>query len=312
LADKGINPTQVLIEGAHDVGMKVHVGIRPAGWTYYQPYADMFGSAFYHDHPEWRTVDFDGTPVARMSWAVPEVRARGIDVLREAVQLGADGAHLVFNRGWPMVLFEPPFCRRFEEKHGRDPRTLDEADPRIADLHCEIVAWFLRETREMLDEEQAVRGDGKRLELSACVLGIEEDNLRYSFDLRRLVKEGLIDEVYPYKYGFGESQRVCDMDFYRSVCVPNNVAVRPIFSFVGAMEDNIREMLSLYEGGAAGVGVWDPVIDDARLWSAVSRMGRPDELKARLEAETQDRVFVPVHRMGGEVLDGRYPIFWVG
>ena len=127
LERQGINYAQVLIDGAHDMGMKIHVGLRPGGWTYYQPYTDMVRSPFYDAHPEWRTVDRDGTPVARMSWAVPDVRNPMIDALMDAVALGADGAHIVFNRGLPAVLFEPAFRELFEQHHGPDPRTLDGA-----------------------------------------------------------------------------------------------------------------------------------------------------------------------------------------
>ena len=77
LARKNINPLKVMIDGAHDVGMKVHVGIRPAGWSYYQPYNGLWDSPFYLNNPQWRCIDRAdrGAPeITRMSWAVPEVR----------------------------------------------------------------------------------------------------------------------------------------------------------------------------------------------------------------------------------------------
>ncbi|PYV07784.1 MAG: hypothetical protein DMG07_27605 [Acidobacteria bacterium] len=121
LDQKGINAMKVMVDGAHAMGMKVHVGIRPALWTYYEPLRDFFDSPFYQAHAEWRCVDRDGTAVARMSWAVPEVRKHVIDVLREAVGFGGDGAHLVFCRGVPVVLYEPPFVELFQKKYGADP-----------------------------------------------------------------------------------------------------------------------------------------------------------------------------------------------
>ena len=48
-----------------------------------------------------------------MSWAVPEVRKHVIELLREQVRFGADGANVVFNRGYPVVLYEPPPRRCF-------------------------------------------------------------------------------------------------------------------------------------------------------------------------------------------------------
>jgi len=180
LARKGINPTKVLIEGAHSLGMKVHVGIRPAIWTYYEPLRRFFDSPFYQAHPGWRCVDRDGTSTTRMSWAVPEVRKHLIDVLREAVSFGADGAHLVFCRGVPVVLYEPSFLEIFQKRYGQDPRNLDEeSDPRIKRAWAEVVTTFMREARAMLDEEQKRRGDGEHLELSAMTFSNEYNNLLY-------------------------------------------------------------------------------------------------------------------------------------
>ena len=34
LARKHINPMKVMIDGAHSMGIKVHVGIRPGGWSF--------------------------------------------------------------------------------------------------------------------------------------------------------------------------------------------------------------------------------------------------------------------------------------
>ena len=120
LQKKGVNSTKAIIEGAHEIGMKVHVGFRPAIWGYYEPLDQFFRPKFFDDHPEWRTVDRDGTPVDRMSWAFPEVRKRQIDVLAEAVSFGADGAHIVFVRSWPVVLYEQPFIDAFKKQYGQD------------------------------------------------------------------------------------------------------------------------------------------------------------------------------------------------
>ena len=49
----------------------------------------------------------------------------------------------------------------------------------------------MRELRGKLDQEQARRADGKRIELSAMVLGNHYDNYQYGVDVRRLVGEGL-------------------------------------------------------------------------------------------------------------------------
>lgn len=314
LAEKGINPTKTIIDGAHDLGMKVHVGIRPALWGYYAPHTDVFQSPFYRDNPQWRLRDKDGLPVARMSWAVPEVRRHLLDVLREAIAFGADGAHIVFNRGFPMVLYEPAFCELFRQRYGEDPLRLEEVDSRIQDLRREIVATFMRELRVLLDEEQARRGDGRRLELSVCTLGIEEDNLRYAVDLRRLVREGLVDEVYPYKYGFGESKRVWDMDYFNDACRSAGAKVFPMISVYEAMEAHVRDVLPALEAGADGLSIWDVALHFGNIdqWPTIARLGRADELRRRLDQGFLDPHGLRVHRLGEDIMDGRFPIFWGG
>ncbi|MBT4501367.1 MAG: hypothetical protein HOC74_26800 [Gemmatimonadetes bacterium] len=313
LERQGVNYARVLIDGAHDMGMKVHAGLRPGGWTYYQPYTDMTRSPFYDEHPEWRTVDRDGTPVARMSWAVPEVRHRMIDALMDAVVLGADGAHIVFNRGLPVVLFEPAFCALFEQRYGLDPRTLDEEDERVWALRCQIVESFLTELRVRLDREQKKRrGANEGLNISVCVLGTEEDNLGYGIDIRRWAETGLVDEVHVYRYNFGQTRAVCDMQFLREACHRWGVHVSPMFSPNVDTDTCLREALEHYEKGADGLGMWDAYTDDVIKFCQWGRMGHPDELSARVERGPANRVFSPIHRIDGEILDGAYPIFWGG
>ena len=52
-----------MIDGAHDIGMKVHVGMRAAGWTIFEPYTDYWETPFYLQHQNWRCIDRDGTVV---------------------------------------------------------------------------------------------------------------------------------------------------------------------------------------------------------------------------------------------------------
>ena len=327
LARQGINPTQTLIRAAHDIGMTVHVGIRPALWTYYEPFTAYFESPFYRAHPQWRIIDRDGTPVARMSWAVPQVRQHLLDVLREAVAFGADGAHIVFNRGFPVTLFETPFCRLFQEQHGLDPRTLDEADPRIWKLRADIVTTFVRETRTMLDEEQVRRGDGKRLEISLSVLGNEYDNQQYGLDIRRLADERLVDEIYPsiHQWDFGATKQTWDLEFFIEACAHKSVRVSPMISTSAILVPNyytwekfLQFGLDFFEQGADGIMFWDPAVQLAQdpappfLWNVISRYGHIDELRARLKSEPPKPVLLPVRRIGDSRLDARFPIYWGG
>jgi len=313
LARKGINPTQVLIEGAHALGMKVHVGIRPAIWTYYEPLRTFFDSPFYQAHPQWRCVDRDGTSTTRMSWAVPEVRKHLIDVLREAVGFGADGAHLAFCRGVPVVLYEPSFREMFHKRYGQDPRTLDEeSDPRIKQAWAGVVTIFMREARAMLDQEQRRRGDGKHLELSAMTFGNEYNNLLYGIDVRQWVAEGLIDEIYTDQYGIGGKKAGVDIEFFLQVCRPKNIPFFPSYTVFSppSYDNTIGQALSWYEKGVQGVVFFDAGGEQVAQGTVVSRLGHVEELRLRDLKESgapKAVVQIPFHRLGDLVMDGRFP-----
>jgi hypothetical protein len=314
LARKGINPTQVLIRGAQDAGLKVHVGLRPAAWVYSPPGSDFFNSRFYQAHPEWRCVDRDGTPVARMSLAVPEVRMHLVDVLREAVGFDADGACVLYHRGVPLVLFEKPFCDLFQRRFHADAMTVAEDDPRILELRQEILTTFMRELRKMLDREGQRRGPGKRLALSAFVLADEADNVRFGLNVRQWVAQGLVDELFPFLQAGGGTARRYDMKFFADVCRAKHVRVRP--AFVAWNTPNLgavmEQALSLYDAGADGITVWDgnSGADRADRWAIVSRMGHLDELRESADARPIAPVTLRFHKLGGMTLDGRYHPNW--
>ncbi|MFH1566779.1 MAG: hypothetical protein ABIL09_02190 [Gemmatimonadota bacterium] len=314
MARQGINPLEVLIRGAHDAGLKVHVGLRPAGWSFVEPYPDYWDSPFYRQNPQWRCVDRDGTPVARMSWAVPEVRRHLVELLREQVRLGADGAHVCFNRGFPVMLYEPAARELFEGTFGLDPRALAETDARIVKWRSDVVATCMRELRAMLDEEGASRGT--RLASSIMVLGNEADNLRYGVDLRRLVAEGLADEVYAYKWDFGASHRAYDLQYLREACGAGGVPFSPATAaFFREPHYPPRLVRSFLEGGASGVAIWDAGVEDIYHWSVISRFGHAEETLRRIEGlgdAEPPRRHVRFHRLGEHIGDGRFGPYWGG
>jgi len=307
LAEKGINPLKTQIDGAHNIGMKVHVAVRPAGWSFFEPYAEFWETPFYREHPEWRCVDRDGTPVTRMSWAVPEVRRHLLDLLGEMVSLGADGAGLIFNRGFPLVLFEEPFLALFRERYDIDPREIEETDPRITALRSDIVTTFMRELRARLDEE------GRRLEISAMVLGSEADNLRYGLDLRRLAAEALLDEIYVYPWDFGGTSRETDFTFFREIGVPFYPSLNTGYL---AGKELLEQALQCYAEGAASVTAFDAeflaLAPDLERWLAVSRFGHLDEMNVRLESASAEVHYTTFHRLGDQIRDGRYGPYWGG
>ena len=314
LARKNINPIKVLIDGAHDVGMKAIVGLRPAGWSYYQPFNGLWDTPFYLENPEWRCVDRvdRGAPeLTRMSWAVPEVRAHLIDLLAEQVGFGADGAQIVFNRGFPVVLYEKPFCDMFKERYGEDPNQISEEDPRVIEMRSDIVSTFFKELRAKLDEEEQRRGDGRHLEISAMVLGDNENNLQYGVDVARLVKEKLLDVVYVYQFDFGATKGVrYDADFFRKACTDQGVPFYPAINPPYDLKGQLPRALELYKSGAEGLTFWDAGGVDTYKWAIQSRLGHQDDVRWRaktLDAENPPRSFHFYKWWSSQRMDVRFP-----
>jgi hypothetical protein len=308
---QGINPTRTLIEGAHDAGLAVHVASRVAAWEMIGSTCGLLNSPFYRQHPEWRCREPNGVDFPRMSFAIPEVRAHVIDVLREALRFGADGVNILYARGVPLVLFEDAFCDQFRRRYGQDPRPLGSQDERVHQVRAEILTQFMQETRAMLDEEGEHRG--RRLALSAFTLWDEPTNLRYGIDVRRWATEGLVDMVLPYKpAGDDLAGYPYDLAFYHSVCEPKGIPVRPTFTAwalpcrVGVAQAVLEAALSQYEHGATGFTFWDAHsrADVAFMWNAFTRLGHREELLARIKAGAAGPQCTRFHRIDGALMDG--------
>ncbi len=309
-----INPTRVHIEGAKKMGLKVHASIRPGAWEYSPNMEEFFASPFYRAHPEWRCVDRDGTPVSRMSLAVPEVRRHLIDVLREAVEFGADGANLIFVRGVPYVLWEKPFCDLFRETYHEDALQVPENDERITRLRVQVMTDFMREVRAMLDAEQARRGAGPRLDISAFVLANEADNMKYGIDVRGWVEADLLDELSPYRGAGGGTAKDYDLAFFKQVCEKRQIPWRPtVIAWSAPQIDDLMQLaVRYYDAGASGLTLWDgnSLANHTAKWAVVSRLGHVEELRRRAEEGAPAATSLRMQRVGGVAVGGRYSPNW--
>ena len=248
-----------------------------------------------------------------MSWAVPQVREHLLAVLREALQLGADGVNILFNRGFPVVLYEPAFVEQFNKEYAEDPKTLEDLDPRIIKIRSDVIAGFMREIRAMLEEETKRRGEGRKLLLSAACLGNEIDNVQYGLDVRRLVNDGLLDEVYPYKWDHGATKsRVWDIKYFASFCTPKGVRLSPILTSGHEFETQVKDANAFYADGADSISYWDAngTWLNMRQWTVMARMGHREELQEKGAAP--GRVFVELKSVNGLILNGKYPPYMGG
>jgi hypothetical protein len=198
------------LEYARSIGLKFYVYQRMGADTSYPPHEMDTTGDFYRTHPEFRCVSQEGIPIARLSYAYPEVRRHKIDMIAEMAGYGVDGVDLCFVRGPPFVVYEEPLVEGFRKKFGKDPRQLDEWDECWLRYRSLAMTEFLRELRRELDK----LGDklGKRLAISATTFNNEQSNLFYGLDLETWIAEGLIDRLVP--RGRTRYMGPLDLDYY--------------------------------------------------------------------------------------------------
>ncbi|MBL9213895.1 MAG: hypothetical protein JNG83_00315 [Opitutaceae bacterium] len=274
LVANGVNPLTVASRAARRQGREFHVFVRPQAWGASIPFEETFNSRFYLDHPEWRCVDREGRRTMLMSYAVPEVRRRVVDILREAVEMsGADGVGFFFNRGMPLMLWEKPFADQFRAEYGLEIMSVDAEDFRIYALRAKIMTGLLRDVRAMLDEVGRARG-GRRLSISAATLTQERFNERYGLDAATWVREGLVDQLAPivaFHAGDGVSKYAPpDIPYYRRITRGTPVRVLPVVVAwetklwtAGPPEETCKLILRWYDEGAHGITLWDPEVAKA-------------------------------------------------
>jgi hypothetical protein len=251
-----------------------------------------------------------------LSWAVPEVRTHLIELLVEQVGFGADGVHIVFNRGYPLTLYEKPFCDLFKEKHGVDPNEISEEDQRVIELRADIVRTFFKELRARLDEEERKRGDGRHIEISAMVLGTNDNNRQYGVDISRLIQEKLLDEVYVYQFDFGATKGPgYDAEFFQHASQAGSIPHFPTVDPPYDLKGQLLHALTLYQSGADGLTFWDAGGVDVHTWAIQSRLGHLDEIRWRhknLDVENFPRSFHFFKSWGATRMDVRFAPYWGG
>lgn len=219
----GIDPYKEMIAHARDVGLSVHLSMRIGAWNYEFPWDAGFATLDYDRHPELHMRDRDGVAVSRLSLAFRETWEIYANYYSEMAKYDIDGVDLLFNRGYPFILFEEPFLSAFREKYGVDARTLPNADERVMREKCRFITAFLRHIRARLDSERAARGQ-KPLRYTAHVHKTLEGCRLVGLDVESWAKEGLIDTVvcypletyesYPDHFYADEEKTVLNLDAY--------------------------------------------------------------------------------------------------
>lgn len=317
LHQQGIDPLKVAVEEAHRQQAEILICLRAAGWKAAPPWEEFFMSEFYEAHPEWRCIDYDGTPTMHLSYAAEEVQDHLIEVYREALQRGADGAGFLFHRGMPMILWEEPFCQRFIKEYGKDPRKLAEDDPRVLKLRATIVTEFMRKIRKLLDEVATQRGTpSRRLKLAVSTFSTPADNRKFGLDVERWIDEKLIDQIgiawFAY-YTSGLKSRSGDTAYYARITEGTDVKIFPFY--IGWKMESADSLLKAvardYEQGADGIAVWDPnqfltwQKGRSPYWPLVSKLGHRQQISAG--SLIFKPTAIPLTRLGKNYYSRWYP-----
>lgn len=306
----GVNPLQVAREEARKQGAEFHVILRPGGWVGSMPYEETFNSRFYHEHPEWRCYDKDGTPTFYMSHAVPEVRARMLAVLRETLAFQPEGVGFTFNRGMPLMLWEDAFCERFAAMHGADAKSVPDDDPRIHATRAAVMTDFLLEVRALLDEVAAEQGRKEPYRISLGTFAKEEDNRRWGLDLENWIQRGLVDDLavawFAYHTSFTKTPGQIDMDYYRRIAEGTKTKVYPMMIAwkTGKPKEFCAKAAAYLAEGAAGIAIWDPQVQKGwpdhspgNVFDVLARTGHLEELERWAKAGVPQPLSVPLTRL---------------
>ena len=192
--------------------------------------------------------------------------------------------------------YEPPLVEGFKAEHGKDPRELDETDPRWLSYRATVLTQLHREVRDAMDAVAEERGLSRRIAVSAIVMSSEQENLANGMDLKAWVDEGLVDTIIPYTSVPGLSStaeawaNASDVDYFVSLTKGTACKLAPnIMPRENTAEQFREKAAALYEAGVENLFFWDtdvlqPRLLDVRSWDALCRLGHRDEIEAWMRA----------------------------
>ena len=286
---KGIDPFRVALRYAHELGLEFHAAYRTTGFHYPVPEDEWTAGGLYDKHPEWRMIDRQGRPAPRLSYAYPEVRRVVVSFLKEMAGYPIDGVCILYNRRPPLVGHEPPIVEGFKAKYSQDPRQLEDKDPRWLSYRATVLTEFMREVREAMNAVAKEQKRSKPLEISAIVMGTEDDNLYYGMDLKAWIDAGLVDTIIP--YGFTDVGNLwanpSDIEFFLRITKGTRCKLAPNLMPRQISPEEYRSRAQrLYQAGVENLFFWDTNArySFTRPWDVLRRLGHRDEIEAWVRA----------------------------
>lgn len=320
LFSAGVNPLQLARDEARKQGAEFHVILRPAGWVGSMPYEETFNSRFFYEHPEWRCLDKDGTPTFYLSYAIPEVRAQVLRIIKETLACQPDGVGFTFNRGMPMMLWEEAFCERFKAMHGANAKTVDDDDPRVHATRAEIMTGFLHEVRALLDETARAQGREEPYQISLGTFSTEADNRRWGIDLENWILAGLVDDIavawFAYHTSFTKTPGRIDLDYYKRITNGTTTEWHPMMIAwkTGKPKEFCAKAAAYLAAGADGIAVWDPQVhkgwsdnSPGRAFDTIARLGHREELERWAKEGVPPPFSIPLTRLDENYFSRWFP-----
>ena len=281
----GVDPLRVAVDFTHEIGIELHAAYRAAGFVYPPPH-DGFHGSFYERNSKLVCVARDGTKLPRISYAFPETRRYVISLFREMAAYPIDGVCVLYNRRPPLVAYEAPLVEGFRSRYGKDPRKLDENDPRWLSYRSGVLTQFMRELRQEMDAVAKQQKRAKRLEISAVVCRNDE-NLLHGMDLKTWIQEGLVDTIIPYSSSVRLNsyepawEKPEDVADFVSLVKGTNCCLAPnLMPRALTPEQYRRKAHLLYQAGVENLFFWDGI---NRVRQA-SRLGHQKEIEAWVAA----------------------------
>ncbi|MBS1798410.1 MAG: family 10 glycosylhydrolase [Acidobacteria bacterium] len=283
---KNIDPFRTALEHAHSMGLEFHATYRVAGFHFPVPENVWNKGGFYDHHPELRGTDRDGNRTPRLSYAYPEVRKEVIQFLTEMTGYPIDGLCLAYNRRPPLLEYEPPVVESFKAKYGVSPLSIDDRDRRWLKHRAEVLTEFMHEVRAVA-RHATEQHSSRPVEITAIVLGSEEENLYNGIDLRAWVQEGVVDTIVPYTSVAGLTSSSTSwtnpeaVKFFLEVVKGTHVKLAlNLMPRRIAPEEYRKRAHMLYEMGLENLFFWDTNARDdfGPSWSVLRRLGHRDEL----------------------------------
>lgn len=319
LLDWGVDWLREYLDYAHELGLKVWVGLRGCQITI-PPVDELWTAGFAQSHPEYHCRDREGRPVAYLSWWFPQVRERIHRTIRELATYGADGVGLSLVRTGPLVLYEGAAVEAFRAQYGYDPRERDEADPGWAEFRAGQLTNYMQEIREVLDA--AARCTGReRLEFVVETHGPAENNRLWGYDLKTWANRGLVDVIIAKDQVFvpGTLEYAGKSNDFRDPAVAVDYpffleAVRgtdcklyhDLLPRMMPANEYRQRAARAYAHGFTGLAFWDGPGSRLQLgqWEVVRRLGHPEELERSTEPRCE-----PIVGLNGLRID-RYQHWW--